>query len=197
MRRLTAFLALLLCLSGAVDAQRLVITDSGGVERTTSRMCVVDSGGTTRCLTRAFVVDSGGTARLVFTSGEVVLEDAATSDTNPGLLVKAGFVFQPDGTIDAIGDTVIAPNGLNWFSTAPVPGIGANYQIRRTDAGSYDVNAAAQNEWVDLSVSREWSIRALGASSPTNEGENLVIEIREGTSGAAEDSAIFSMNISN
>lgn len=129
------------------------------------------------------------------TVGTVQISNAATLDDDPGVLVEAGFIFNPDGTITAIGNN--APTGLTWFSSAPVTDIGAGYQIRRTDANSYFTSAADQNIWVDISVARKWSIRATGAASPTNEGANLSIEIREGSSGSAEDSAVYSMNISN
>lgn len=125
------------------------------------------------------------------TVGFVEMVNQATQDTDPGVLVEAGFIFNADGTISALGD---GADG-HWFSESPVANIGAGYQIRRTDAGSYDTNAANQNVWTSFPA--EWSIRAIGAASPTNEGRNLVVEIREGSSGSAEDSAIYSMNISN
>lgn len=131
------------------------------------------------------------------TEGIVSITSSSASDSNPGLFTRAGWTFNPDGTISAEGDTIDAPGGLTWFTGAPSANIGAGYQIRRTDAGNYEDNEANQNVWVTLDVPREWAKFAAGAASPTNEGENLAIEIREGTSGAAEDSAIFSISISN
>ena len=144
---------------------------------------------------------AGGGTMGAGVTGSVVL----TGETNikfdgAGGTVNSGFVFNSDGSIDELGiliSTLVQVDPGEWWSNEPDVGIGSSYDIRATASGGWDVAAAANNTWIDLSADRTWRVIVLLKNSPDISSASDTFEISLTGNATAIDSAFYYAEASN
>lgn len=149
---------------------RIIVTDSGAVEREVSRLFVVDSGGTTRLLSRAFVVDSGGTSRqiwpaVVFTlSGFLGTTTDGASPYNTTNAIRVGSdgnLYEGDSVDGAALSFAQVNTTNNWIR--PVTDA-TNYFVRYSNVvGTFTSTPGAVNTAIALTSDRTWSLNSTTA----------------------------------
>lgn len=138
---------------------RLIVADSGAVEREIRRLIVTDSGAVERELKRLFVVDAGGTSRLVFEAVAVAIsnQNLDGTATSPGSadaryqLTSGGDVQtreSPAATFTDVGD---------WIT--PKSAAGSDYEARMTkQSGNGTLDFGTEATWESLGTTRTWGI---------------------------------------
>lgn len=132
--------------------------------------------------------------------GSVVITNEGISYTNFGNLVAAGIAFQLDGSLDDIGPGFLDRTQIHsgeWWTLEPEAGIGNSYDVRNTNANPFDVAAAAQNVWIQISEERQWRIQVTAHESPATQSATMSAEIRDTGSGSALDTANFALDVEN
>lgn len=172
---------------------RLIVTDSGGVERTIKRLFATDSGSIERDIKRLFVIDSGGVARLVFTSGVVTVSGenvSATINTPTG--AQSRITFKADGTVTKTEN--IIETQVDSLTDWIIPNSSANsgYEIRYTlFSGNGVISSLSEDVWSALDQNHSITLTRVGSNVGTSTC-TFTIEIRF-SGGPVLDSAIYSL----
>lgn len=175
---------------------RLIVTDSGGVERAINRLVVTDSGGVERDIARLFVVDSGGTSRLVFVGVVITLTGADIEHTvGAPITPNAGLEIRADGTVwetqfNGLIETQLSP-ATDWI----IPRNTADqYQVRFTNLvrTGPQSSSAAEDVWFPLS-SGNFVMEYERFTNGTHTG-TFDIQVRKGT-GPVAGSGQYSITV--
>lgn len=184
-------LAFLLLFALTASAQEIRVND-GGQLREIEQVFVNDNS-TLREVQEIYANDNG-VLRLVFAAGTVTLSGEAVSSSDPGS-ATATIRFTAEGTVekDENGTTTQVDSGTDWI----IPNVAASseYQIRYTNfTGSALLSPPSdEDEWIDLSEDRNFSLFRF-SSNPGTSACSFTIEIRKGSSGAALDSATYTLS---
>ena len=123
---------------------------------------------------------------VVFTGPKLIV-DTEFSPVSP--VADARISFENDGELKGVrlNQTDINYTG-EWWSAEPEIGIGSSYAARYISGGSgtWDTSAAAVNNWITISTTRQWGVTRTATGS---ESANATFEVGPQPSGPADDSA--------
>lgn len=104
----------------------------------------------------------------------------------------ARLVWTTDGFIkDADGDVL-----AKWWSNAPDPGAGTEYQVRleSTLAGTWEQLAAAEGEWITISSDRAYGVQRTAMQGSGTDVADGIFQIRAAGAGAILDECVGSVD---
>jgi hypothetical protein len=127
---------------------------------------------------------------VVTVSGELNINDASASRT-----CRAGIRVNSDGTIDKYLNSTYTQidSSTDWI--IPNGDADSTYDVRITNVvwafgSSFDVEAAAEDAWIDLGFSREWSIEDSSSGGAGKKRVTFDVQIRK-DAGAALDTGTY------
>lgn len=122
--------------------------------------------------------------QVVMSGTKLIVDQRFTAGT-----ADARISFENDGELKGVklNGTDLDYTG-EWWSLEPESGIGSSYAARYLSGGSgvWDTSAAAVNNWITISTTRQWGVTRTATGS---ESANATFEVGPTPSGPADDSA--------